>query len=279
MISEHSSTDNGCHEQSTGSGGLKLQNLLRLFGLPLILVAVFMAFSLVTDTFFTAENLSGLLRSASISALLILGMTWIFTTGEMDVSFVAIAALANMVCAGLVIAGYGWPLASLCAIFASLAVGLLNGILIARLGLPSLVITIATGGMASALAAAIGRGSSIGINEPSFLDVLFEVQIGIVLLIGLPVLLLILIAWYMQERLTIGHYVFAMATNPRAVLEAGVPVVRIKLMLCVFLALCNGLAGILLAVELSSGQPSIAQSLFLDGLTAVLLGGTMLKLG
>ena len=94
-----------------------------------------------------------------------------------------------------------------------------------------------------------------------------------------PALAMIAAAWFMETRLAIGHYIFAMATNPRAVLEAGVPVVGIVIMLCVFSAFCNGLSGILIAVELSSGQPSIAISLFLDGLTAVLLGGTMIKLG
>lgn len=257
----------------------RVQDMFRLFGLPSILVVLIVAFSIVTDTFMTPGNLAGLLQSAAISALLFLGLTWVFAIGEMDVSFVAIAALANMIVAGLVIAGYGWPLATLAAIAASVVVGLFNGVLIAKLGLPSLVTTIATGGMASALAAAIGLGSSIGIEEPSFLQVLFDTRIGIVSLVVVMTLLFVAATLYVQERLTLGHYIFAMATNPRAVREAGIPVSRIIILLCTFSAFCSGLAGILLAVELSSGQPSIASSLFLDGLTAVLLGGTMLKLG
>lgn len=255
------------------------QNFIRLFGLPSILVISFLAFSFGTETFLTPANIEGLLLSAAISALLFLGLTWVFTIGEMDVSFVAIAALSNMITAGMVIAGYGWLFATGCAMLAALAVGLFNGVLIAKMGLPSLVTTIATGGMATALAAAIGLGSSMGINQEGYLEVLFDTKIGIVSLVVILTALIVAACWYVQEKLTLGHYIFAMATNPRAALEAGIPTSRIIIMLCSFQSLCSGAAGILLAVQFASGQPSIAQSLFLDGLTAVLLGGTMIKLG
>ena len=240
---------------------------------------LFVTFSVSIDTFLSVNNLEGLVLSAAISGLMFLGLTWVFTIGEMDVSFVAVAALANMITAGMVISGYGWPVATLCAIAASLFVGVFNGVLIAKLGLPSLVTTIATGGMASALAAAIGLGSSMGIEQEGYLEILFDTKIGFVSLVALLTLALILICWFVQEKLTLGHYIFSMATNQRAALEAGIPTARITILLCTFAALCSGAAGILLAVQLASGQPSIAQSLFLDGLTAVLLGGTMLRLG
>lgn len=256
-----------------------MKNAIRLFGLPSILLILILYFSVATDTFLTAQNISGLLQSAAISGILFLGLTWVFTVGEMEVSFVAIAALANMICAGMVVAGFGWGIGVLCAMLASLGVGLMNGVLIAKLGLPSLVITIATGGMASALAAAIGSGSSFPIPEPSFLQVLFDTKIGIFSLVVVVAIILVALTWYVENRLSLGHYILAMSTNPRAVLEAGVNVSGIVIVLCLFSAMLNGFAGILLAVEFSSGQPSIAQSLFLDGLTAVLLGGTMIKLG
>lgn len=265
--------------QTTHGQYLRLHNLIRLYALPSILGLLFIFFSLTTETFLTGQNISGLLQSAAISAIMFLGLTWIFTVGEMDVSFVAIAALANMICAGLVIAGFGWGFAIVCAFVASLGVGFINGILIAKLGLPSLVITIATGGMASALAASIGLGSSVPITQPSFLQVLFDTKVAGVSLVVVCAIVLIALARFVESRRTLGHYIFAMATNRRAVLEAGIPVVRIVVLLCLFSAFCSAFAGILLAVEFSSGQPSIAQSLFLDGLTAVLLGGTMIKLG
>ncbi|WP_299724889.1 ABC transporter permease [uncultured Tateyamaria sp.] len=258
---------------------MSVQRVLSTLGLPVILIIAFTVFTGLSDSFLTAANLESMILSFAISALMFLGLTWVFTIGEMDVSFVAVAALANMITAGLVIAGYSWGAATTLAMLAAFAIGVLNGVLIAKLGLPSLVTTIATGGMASALAAAIGKGSSMGIDQPGYLQVLFDVRFGIVSLLVVLIVVLVALCWYVQERLTLGHYIFSMATNPAAAREAGIPTARITIMLCVFAALCSGVAGILLAVQLSSGQPSIAQSLFLDGLTAVLLGGTMLKIG
>lgn len=258
---------------------MMVHHFLRLFGLPLLLLLSIVAFSLATPTFLTAQNLSGLLQSVAISILMFTALTWVFTIGEMDVSFVAVAALANMIVAGLVNAGFGWGIASLFALAASASVGLLNGLLIGGLRLPSLIITIATGGMASALAAAIGSGSSMPIDAPSFWQRLFDVQIGVVSLVVMTAALLVLLCWIIESRLVLGHYIFALATNRRAVEEAGVPVTRIVVLLMTFSSVMAGFAGLLLAVQLSSGQPSIAASLFIDGLTAVLLGGAMLKLG
>ncbi len=248
-------------------------------GLPMILLALVLFFSLSAPAFFSTQNISGMLQSASISVIMFLALTWVFAIGEMEVSFVAIAALSNMICAGLVIAGYGWPVAVILAMAAAFMVGLVNGLLIGAMRLPSLVITIATGGIAYALAAAIGLGSSIPIPDPSFLQFLFDNRLGPFPLLFFVAAALALVAWLLESRLAFGHYVFAIAGNRKAVVEAGVPVAGIVVLLCVMSAALNGFSGVLIAVELSSGQPSIAQSLFLDGLTAVLLGGTMWRLG
>lgn len=104
-------------------------------------------------------------------------------------------------------------------------------------------------------------------------------QLGFVPLIAVVAVLAYAGAWFVQDRLLFGHYIYALAQNRRAVIEAGVPAKRLLGLLFVGSSLSSGIAGILLAADLSSGQPSIASSMFLDGLTAVLLGGVMIKLG
>jgi ribose/xylose/arabinose/galactoside ABC-type transport system permease subunit len=184
-----------------------------------------------------------------------------------------------MIVAGLVAAGHGWPAAVSVAVACSLFVGLANGVLVAYLGLPALVVTIATGGIAAALAEAIGLGSSIEIPRTGFVGTLVAAQLGFVPLIAVIAVLVYAAAWFVQDRLLFGHYIYALAQNRRAVVEAGVPAKRLLGLLFVGSSLSSGIAGILLAADLSSGQPSIASSMFLDGLTAVLLGGVMIKLG
>jgi ribose/xylose/arabinose/galactoside ABC-type transport system permease subunit len=157
--------------------------------------------------------------------------------------------------------------------------GLFNGLLVAYLGLPALVVTIATGGIAAALADAIGKGSSIEIATTGFVGQIVTAQFGFVPLIAVVAVAIYAVAWFAQDRLLWGHYIFALAQNRRAVIEAGVPAKRLLGLVFTGSSLSSGVAGILLAADLSSGQPSIASSMFLDGLTAVLLGGVMIKLG
>jgi ribose transport system permease protein len=247
------------------------------FGLPSILFVQITVFGVLEPSFFS--DITSLYSSTAISIILFLGLTWFFAVGEIDVSFVSIAALSNMVCAGLVSSGYGWPVAVAAAMVSSLIVGLVNGALIANLGLPSLVITIGTGGAASALAAAIGKGASIALTTPGFLDPLFTKTVANVPMVALLALALYAAAWFAQERLTLGQYIYAVAQNRHAVVEAGIAVKRLLMLLALLLALCSGLAGVLLASNLASGQPWLASSYFLDGLTSVLLGSTMLRLG
>ncbi|GAB5469307.1 MAG: ABC transporter permease [Rhodospirillales bacterium] len=256
-----------------------LGDVVRRFGLPLVLLAVCLVFATVMPVFLSLDNMESMLRSASIAGFMFLGLTWVFAVGEIDVSFVAVAAIANMIIAGLVSGGTSWELACLIGFAAGILVGVANGFLVAYLKLPSLVTTIAVGGIAAALAASIGEGYSISIDKPDALSFVTTVTFGPIPLLAALCGATFFAAWYVQERLTLGQYIYAIAENREAVLEAGIPVRQIVLLLFVFSAVCSSLAGVLLTIELSSGQPSIAGSFFLDGLTAVLLGGTMLKLG
>ncbi len=259
--------------------GLQPAALMLRYGLAALLGLLILAFAVLRPSFASPGNLTGLATSASVSAIMFLGLTWVLAAGEIDVSFVSVATLANMLVAGLVNAGHGWSLSCAVAVGASIVVGVINGILVAYLGLSALVVTIATGGIASALAAGIGLGSSIAITDTGFVGEFVTARLGPVPVVVLLALALYALAWYGQEKLVIGRYIYALAQNRRAVIEAGVPASRLLAMLYVFDAVMSGFAGILLTAQLSSGQPSLADSLFLDGLTAVLLGGVAIKFG
>ena len=256
-----------------------LRRFVVRYGLFFLLAVLLAVFSWLRPSFASAGNVTDMLRSASISAVMFLGLTWIIAAGEIDVSFMSVAALSTMIIAGLVSTGFGWPVAVLVALGAGVLVGLLNGLLVAGMGLPALVITIATGGLAGSIAAAIGKGTSIPMATTGFVGPIVDANVGIVPLIALIVAALYAVAWFLQDRTTFGHYIYAMEQNRRAVVEAGVRANRILLMLYVLSGSLSSVAGVLLAADLSSGQPYIGTSYFIDGLTAVLLGGMALKMG
>lgn len=265
--------------RSAPAQAFDLRRLIVRYGLFVLLAVLVAVFSWLRPSFASLGNITDMLRSASISAVMFLGLTWIIAAGEIDVSFMSVAALSTMIIAGLVSAGFGWPMAVLVALGAGVVVGLLNGLLVAGMGLPALVITIATGGLAGSIAAAIGKGTSIPMATTGFVGPIVDADVGIVPLIALIVAALYAVAWFLQDRTTFGHYIYAMEQNRRAVVEAGVRANRILLMLYVLSGTLSAVAGVLLAADLSSGQPYIGTSYFIDGLTAVLLGGMALKMG
>lgn len=249
------------------------------YGFFLLVIVVFAVFAWLRPTFVSAGNINGMLVSVSIASLMFLGLTWIIAAGENDVSFMSIAALANMIAAGLVTTGTDWPLALLAGLAAGLALGLLNGYLVAILKINSLVVTIASGSLAASLAAAIGTGSSIPLSSSGPFGVVFDQGLGPVPLIALIVGLIYAVAWYGQEKLAFGRYIYAMEQNREAVVEAGVPTGKLLLSLYVLSGFVSALAGLAVVANLNSGQPYLGNSYFFEGLTAAFLGGAALKLG
>ena len=261
------------HGHLPGRGGIKR------YGFFLLVAVIFIILAILRPTFVDAGNIQNMLMSMSLAALMFLGLTWIIAAGEIDVSFMSVAALANMVTAGLVQHGAGWPIGGLAGLGVGIIFGGGNAILVGVLRLPALVITIASGALAASLAAAIGAGTSISLGSTGFVGAILAVHIGPLPLLAIGVAALYALAWFMQEKLTLGTYIYALEQNRAAVVEAGVPVKRLLSLLYLLSGVLSALAGILLAANLSSGQPYLGGSYFLNGLTAVLLGGTALKMG
>ncbi len=249
------------------------------YGFFLFVATVFVLLAVLRPTFANAGSIQSMLMSASIAALMFLGLTWIVAAGEIDVSFMSVAALANMLTASLVDHGAGWPLASLAGLAVGLLFGTFNAVLVGMLRLPALVITIASGALAASIAAALGAGTSISLGSTGFVGAILAAHAGPLPLVAILVVLLYAAAWFAQEKLTLGTYIYALEQNRAAVVEAGVPVKRLVSLLYVLSGVVSAIAGILLAANLSSGQPYLGGSYFLNGLTAVLLGGMALKMG
>jgi ribose transport system permease protein len=250
------------------------------YGLALMLLLIVAIFAILRPDFTDAANISKILRSASISGIMFLGVTWVVAAGEIDISFMEVAALSDMIVAGLVHAGIGWPVACIAGLASGLAVGFVNGMLVGYLRLPALITTLATGGFARSMAAVIGLGSSLSIGgDAGFVGRFINTSFGFMPAVGLLTIALYAAAWFVQEKLVFGHYIYAMEQNREAVVEAGIPARPLTVVLYLISGLAAAVAGILLTASLESGQPRIGSSFFIDGLTAVLLGGMVIKLG
>jgi len=244
----------------------------------LAVLAVLVAISaLALDSFFTLGNIENVLLHASFLALIAVGMTFVIITGGVDLSVGSLLALGGILAAS--VAGVAWPLGFVVPVLACGAIGLLNGVLIAKAKLPFFIVTLAAllgvRGLALVLVGVLpvtitespvfawfGRGDVLGIDVPIIIA-------AIAFAIGALVL----------NRTSYGEAVFAIGGSEEAARLSGVRVDRVKIIAYTVSGALSGLAGALVAAWLSVGLPLAGQAWELYAIAAVVLGGTLLTGG
>ena len=239
-----------------------------------ILILVVVVLSFKSDRFLTAANLLNQTRFLSEVALLTVPMTFIIILGGIDLS------VGSMMALGAVLLGFSWqsfgfPLwAAVCvALCGGTLAGLLNGLVIVYLGVPPLIVTLAT--------LAIYRGLSFGISEsrsvngfPDSFAFWGSGDIG-----GLPVQLYLLVGVLVVSALALartplGRCVYAIGNNETAARFAGLRVGRIKLIMYSFSGFMAAVAGFIFTSRVTSTRADAATGLELDVIAAVVFGGT-----
>jgi erythritol transport system permease protein len=263
--------------------------LLKLRAL-VVLIALLILFAALTPTFLTVNNLSILAKHVSINALLAVGMTFVILTAGIDLSVGSVAGLAGMVAGGLLTVGIGghvapvW-LAVIVALLVSAGVGLLNGIMVTRLGVAPFIATLGT--------LYIARGAALLLsNGRTFPDLAGDAArgttgftwIGQSFLLGIPtpvwmMAVIAAAAAVAATRTPFGRHVYAVGGNERAARLAGIRVQRVVVLTYVFSALCAGLVGMVIASQLEAAHPATGESFELNAIAAVVLGGTSLMGG
>jgi len=242
------------------------------------LLASIVLFSLVTDTFFTADNLSLLLEQSVVIGLLALGQTIIVLTAGIDLANGAIAVLGTLVVAKHA-ASAGQAAAGLvCALSICTALGMASGGLITRLRLPPFIVTL---GMLTVVSAA-GRLYSQSRNYPVSADLLTVfgrgVNIGHASLSYGVVLMLVLYAAieYVLAQTAWGRHVRAIGGNSEAARRMGVSVDRTVVSVYAVGGLLYGLAAWASLGRIPNADANAYQTANLESITAAVLGGTSL---
>ena len=246
-----------------------------------ILFLMIVGFSIASPVFRRPDNLMDIVRASATNALMVLGLTWIVATGEIDITFPDIAALASMVTAYGVFNGWSWGVSVLIAILACSLYGLLSGFLVNKFLFRSLIATIGVSVLAKSTAYIIGSGSPIYLLKisPTIQAIVYGKIGGVVPFLMVLVIVLYILASILQNYTKLGQYLYAMGENRKASFEAGIPEKTILYSLFILSAGLASFAGILQLALYSSGQPNFQGSYFVDGLTAVFLGALVIKLG
>ncbi|XWN34511.1 MAG: ABC transporter permease [Devosia sp.] len=239
-----------------------------------VVVCVF--FGLTTDAFLTAPNLLNLLRQSAPILIVAVAMTFVITTGGIDLSVGSILGLVNALCAIALAAGLPWPLAVVLMLALGAGIGAFNGFFIAYEGIPAFIVTLAGLSAIRGFALLLTEGYSVPIDSG-----LFFVEIGRGWLFGIPfpaiVALAVALAGYLALAHTpFGRYITGVGANEEAVRRSGINVRRIKLLAYMLTGTAAAAAGLVIAARLGSGSSNAGVMFELEVIAAVVLGGTNL---
>ena len=246
--------------------------------IPLLaLVVLCLIASALSDRFFSPININNVLMQGAVMTVITIGMTYVIICGGFDLSVGSVVALSGCVTAmAMLEAGIVAGVAAGVAVGA--LVGLINGLVVTRLDVNPFIATLGTMVLFRGVTFLITGGRPIvgeeGLPE-LFLDFAIERLFGIPYLVWLPVLLFGIFHWLLHHT-AYGIRVFATGGNTGAAYLAGVAVGRVRASSYVWCGALAGLAGVMLASRLQSGQPTAGAFYELTAIAAVVLGGASL---
>ena len=253
--------------------------LLRQYGgIVIALIILCTVFTIANSRFVSLANFMNIFQQVAVVAIAAFGMTWVILLGEIDLSVGSIIAVAGMVGAQSLALGTGFPAALLITIIAGAILGAVNGLLTARLLLPSFIVTLATMSIYRGLVSLPTGGAPLMISDPNWQ------AIGASHFLGVPLIIWILLVLFLANHIALSMTVFGRETyltggNREAALYSGIRVNRIKIIIFTLSGVMSAIAGILLSSRLYSAQTNAGLSYELDAIAAAVLGGTSLSGG
>jgi ribose transport system permease protein len=247
----------------------------RFLAVLMLLVALFVFFSLTQERFFTSGNIDALLTSAAILWVVSIGLTFVMIAGGFDLSLGSMLALTG-IALGSFFTELDLPVGP--AILLTLALGLilgggLNGFLIGRIGLSFLVVTLGTLILFQGATNLWSDTKTTQVISP-FLDSLaFDDVLGIPVPVWIMAVVF-LIALYVQRSTYFGRDMYAVGGSPEAARLSGIKVSRTIIAVYAIAGLLAALGGVLQVARIGAASPLVGEALIFDAAAAVLLGGT-----
>lgn len=268
--------DWGNRAVAIGIAALKGLIVSREAGIALVLLVAGIILSLSSPYFFTVSNLAIVARQVSLSAIIAIGMTFVILLGGIDLSVGSVVAFASVI-TGFVMVRLQMPIpvAILSGLLTGALVGIANGILVIKTGVPPFIVTLGMMGVARGAALVVTKGSTISGLPSAYLP------LGQGFLFGFPIPVLILIviaviAHIFLSRTTMGRHIYFIGSNEEAAVLSGINVNRVK---TIVFMLCASLAASEAVIEtsrMSTAQPAAGVGYELTAIGAVIIGGASL---
>ncbi len=248
--------------------------------IALLAMCVFLViFPTTRSTFLTQNNVFNILRQNASNLFLATGMTMVIILGGIDLSVGSVIALSGCVAAGCVV-NMGLPevVGFLIAILIGAVVGMFNGVVICKTNIPPFIVTLASMNITKGIALVYTQGAPIRCMTDAFK---FP-GAGYVGPIPTPVILMLIIfviAVMLVNRTHFGRHIYAVGGNAQAASFSGINVQKVKFWVYTFTGIMAGIAGVVIASRLYSGQPRSGEGAEMDAIAAVVVGGTSMSGG
>lgn len=256
--------------------GIQVAKLGPLLGLILITAVL----GVMSENFFTLNNLFNLLRQVSVNALIAFGMTFVILTAGIDLSVGSILALGSALTAGMLVNGMDPLLAVLIGLFVGLVLGAVNGLIITKGKVAPFIATLATMTIFRGATLVYTDGKPItGLSDRFMFEMIGR---GYVFGIPFPAILMIIvfaILFFILRNTVFGRQVYAIGGNEEASILSGIKAERVKIWVYSLTGMLSVLAGIIITSRLDSAQPTAGTMYELDAIAAVVIGGTSLSGG
>ncbi len=256
-----------------------LRAWLGRYGLVLALAAIVVALSVIKPIFLNHTNLINVVRQISINGILAVGVTYVLLTGGVDLSLGSVVALAGVVAACFAHPGqYPTIVPIMMGVLAGALCGTANGLVVTKGRVAPFIVTLGMMTIARGLALLICNGKPISNLSKEFM----WLGGGDVVGIPIPILAFFIIAavsYVFLKNIRLGRYIYAVGGNENAARASGINVDGVKLFAYAICGAMAGLAGVVLASRVTTGQPNAGVGYELDAIAAVVIGGTSLSGG
>jgi ribose transport system permease protein len=248
-------------------------------GIMIVIVLIGLILSFLSPIFLSPNNLRTVLLEITTNVYIASGMALVMILGGIDLSVGSIVAMSGTLTVGFMALNHQpmW-LAVILGLMVGLAIGFINGSIVAFFKIPSFIVTLAMLNVARGIAYVYSGGRSTRMMDPGFTNI----GSGYLWVFPLPVLYmfaLIVILVVLLNQTKFGTYIYAIGGNRESARFSGVPIKKVEIITFAISGLFAAFAGIVLSARMFSGQPSVGIGYELDAIAACVLGGVSMTGG
>jgi ribose transport system permease protein len=243
------------------------------------IVFIFFSIFLHDDGFISVSNVLNIFRQTAIISIMAVGMTYVIASGEIDLSVGAITALSSLVTALALQNDLGIFVALIFGVGVGLVVGLVNGLLVTKVRIPSFLVTLGMMEIVRGAAMWITNTSPVPILNDRFNFIFGSGNLGPVPILLIWTVVIVFIGHIIFTKTPFGRYILATGGNEEAARYTGINTDKIRMIALMVSGALAGLAGMLYAGRMQSGRFSFGDGDEMSVIAAVILGGTSLSGG